>query len=184
MRQPNGRTVWLSTLLVTVAAVLLLADTERRYLHFLGEFNEIETSLRWERSVPAEDEPKLTLRFKAGFDNQSSLPMVVEALNTQFYIDGEYAGAFSIAEGSNSISPNSEASIPLEVVLWERRRQMLRDAADATGTQARVEGRARVRWNLETSKQQAFYNIQGTFPVATLLPAESTQQPSQRNEQP
>jgi len=150
-------------LLVALLTALLLADTERRYLRFIESLDDVEVKLVW--SQTEEGSEKTTLHFEAIFRNASDLPLLAEALNTQLFINDEYAGAYSITEGQLRVPPRGERAVPLQVVLWESRAQLFREARASGQGQLQVVGRARVRLEIGGTALKVFYDVQGTFPL-------------------
>lgn len=180
------RVIWLSVILVSAVAVLILADTERRYMNVLQDLDEVQTNLAWERTEIAPDEAKINVRFQAQVRNESDFPLAVETVDTQLHIDGQYAGAYSITDDDDRLlEPQTETSLPLDVVLWEQRSQMLRNAATSAGeAQARLSGRIRLRMDIETSSLKFHQSIDKTFPVQTLLPdSESGRSPQEASDE-
>lgn len=155
--------LWLSALLVTLVAAIILADTERRYLRFIESLDDVEVELFWVRTE--EGGENISLHFEAVFRNSSDLTLVVEALNTQLFISGEYAGAYAITEGHHRLPPRGEGTVPLRAVLWGNRARLFQEARASGREELQVVGRARVRSEIGSLK--VFYDVQGIFPIST-----------------
>jgi len=147
-------------LVLVGVTVFQLIDTERQYLIFVESLDDVEVELIWVDTV--EEVGKITLRFEALFHNSSDLTMYVEALNTQLYINGKYAGAHHITESRHRVPPQGEQAVPLQAVLWERRAHLLKEA-QASGGNLQVIGRARVRFETGGTSLKVFYDVKGTF---------------------
>lgn len=162
---------WLAGLLLALTGGLLLADAEVRYIEFISSIDDIDVELRWVRaerdeSPPREDpRERLTLRFEVGFTNDSAYTVWVEAINTQLYLDGQYAGAYTITEGRYEVPPGERRAVPLVVVLWGKRVELYQSAQASQGWM-QVVGRARARIAVGGTERKVFYPVRGSFPVA------------------
>jgi hypothetical protein len=154
--------LWASALALVLVLGALLVNTEGRYLQFVVSLGDIDTKIVW---IKTDAGPEMTLlTFNVVFHNTSKLPMWVEAINTQMYLGGEFAGAPSITEGSYEVPPEGESSIPLTAALWAARRQLL-EQTKAHGGDLHLEGRARVRIGADKTDLRTFYPVSGTFSV-------------------
>ncbi len=157
--------MWLGALALVAVSAWLLADTEERYVQFIQGIGEVDARLLW-TDTRAQDE-KVILEILAVFENRSDLPMWVEAINTQLYLGGEYAGAYSISEGRFELPPQGEQRVPLQIVLWKTRARLFDDLRAAGRGELIVEGRARIAIQVGDTSLKAFYRVQGTFPIST-----------------
>lgn len=158
--------LWLGAVAVTALSALLLLQAEARYIDFIGSLDDIDVRVRW---VGLEGTPERTkLRFAVDFHNTSAHTLWVEAINTQLFVDGEYAGAYSIAEGRHPVPPGELRSVPLEAVLWEARARLLQQALDSPEGRLSVVGRSRVRISIGGTELKVFYPVRGVFPLSAL----------------
>jgi len=148
---------------VVIVAAVLLADTERGYLLFIESLDDVE--IRLVLLEMTKEGEKTIIHFGAFFHNTSDLTMYVEALNTQVYIKGEYAGAHHITEGHHRVPPHEVRAVPLQVVLWERRARLLQEAQASGEGELRVLGRARVLFETGGANLKVFYDVEETFPL-------------------
>ena len=174
LRRPFSlRTVaWLLGALLALVGTLLLAEAETRYIEFISSVDDIDVELRWvgveadEASPSGEDRrERLTLRFAVEFANDSAYTLWVEAINTQLYLDGQYAGAYTITEGRYEVPPGERRTVPLTVVLWGERVALYRSAETSQGWM-QVVGRARARLAVGGTERKVFYPVRGSFSVA------------------
>lgn len=156
--------MWIGALLLVAASVWLLAGTEERYVQFIQGVGKVDVRLLW-TDTRSQDE-KTILGITALFENHSDLPMWVEALNTQLYLGGEYAGAYSISEGRFEILPQGEQRVPLQIVLWKTRARLFDELRAAGEGALIVRGRARVAVQVGDTPLKVFYRVEGTFPIA------------------
>ncbi len=164
MRSRRQRVLWLSAVAVTFLSALLLANAEARYIDFIASLDAIDVGIRW---VDAQETPQnLKLHFEVDFHNTSAHTLWVEAINTQFFINGEYAGAYSISEGRYPVPPDETRSVPLQAVLWGTRVQLFQQARASGEGQLNVIGRARVRIGIGNAELKVFYPVRGAFPLS------------------
>lgn len=156
------KALWLGALLVTVLLVALLVNAEGLYIKLVRSLDDVET---WMTLVGVEEqERKVVIHFEVLFHNTSEVSMWVEAINTQLYINGEYAGAHSITEGNIEIPPQEKKAVPLEAHLWSARKQLLEQAQlSQSGAQLGIIGRARVRIEVGRVALKTFYQVGGSF---------------------
>ena len=170
MRSKGQAILWLSAVAVTLLSALLLANAEARYIDFIASLDDIDVGIRW---VDIQETPQnLKLRFEVDFHNTSAHTLWVEAINTQFFIDGEYAGAYSISEGRYRVPPGETRSVPLQAVLWGTRVQLFQQARASGEGQLNIIGRARVRIEIGSAELKVFYPVRGTFSLSAALPSQ------------
>src|SRR5574337_1022604 len=98
------RWIWMGGLALALVLLVLLLNTEARYLSFIDSLDEVTTQIRW-TSAQMETEADtgktvLKLNFDIVFANTSALPMWVEAINTALYFNDESVGSYTISEGN------------------------------------------------------------------------------------
>ncbi len=166
--RPKGEkdlVLWLSALAIALLAALFVIETESRYVSFLEGSEDVEIELLWSEKLEDEGE-KVTLHFEALVRNGSAWPLAVEALNTQLYLEGEYAGAYSIQEGRYPVAARGdERRVPLAAVLWAKKAERLRELLDSGGGQLEVVGRARVLFDVGGRAIKVFYDVRRAFPI-------------------
>lgn len=162
----RNKILWLGALLLTLITALLLADAESRYVRLVAGLDDVEVELIWNKTRTEQTPEKITLYFEAVFRNTSDLTLYVEALNTQLFINGEYAGAHSITEGRFQVPSQGERAIPLQAVLWESRAELFRQALEGSRGRLEVTGRTRISTNIGGTALKAFYDVHGAFPLA------------------
>jgi len=156
----KSKYIWGSALLLAVILAALLVRTEGRYLQFTRSLSQLNAQIHWAKTeVGAE---RTVLSFEVIFHNTSTLPIWVEAVNTQLSIGGKSAGGYSITEGNYRIPPGAERAIPLAIPLWAERRALLAQAK-AQGAQLSLSGRARVGIGVGSGRLIAFYQLRGSF---------------------
>ena len=175
-RFPSPRALtWGVGLVFALAGGLILADAEARYIEFITSVDDVDVELDWVGAEPlapgagaqgAQDgRERLALRFEVRFTNRTKYTLWVEAINTQLYLDGQYAGAYTITEGRYEVPPGERRSVPLVAVLWEGRVALYNSAVDAQG-RMQVVGRARIGIALGDTVRKVFYPVRGSFPLA------------------
>ncbi len=144
----------------------MIADAEARYVAFISSVDDVDVALRWVGfEEPAEPPLRLVLRFEAEFRNRTPYTLWVEAINTQLYLGGEYAGAYPITEGRYTIPSGERRVVPVQAVLWGKRVELFRSARAGSG-ELLVVGRARVRIDVGGLERKVFYPVRGRFPLA------------------
>lgn len=156
----KSKYIWSSALLLVVILAALLVRTEGQYLQFTRSLSQLDAQIHW---IKTEVGPERTvLSFEVIFHNTSTLPIWVEALNTQLSIGGKFAGGYSITEGNYRILPGERRAIPLAIPLWSERRAMLALAKER-GAKLSLSGRARVGIGVGAGRLTAFYQLSGSF---------------------
>lgn len=160
------RWVWITGSAIGLVLLVLLLTTEARYLSFIDSLDEVNTEVRWAssrlESDPATGRSVLNLTFEILFSNTSTLPMWVEAINTQLYFNDESIGSFTISEGNYEVLPQQTQAIPLIVPFFEARQEQF-EAAKAQGLTMRLSGRARARFGAAQESLKTFYDVDGRF---------------------
>ncbi len=158
------RWVWVGACAVAVALLLLLARTEARYLRFIDSLDEVETELTLAETAPDPADPqRILLRFELRVANRSELPVALEAYSVNVIIGEEHV-SLQASETVTDIPQREARTFELVVPLSPARRQTYADAAEQ-GLALRLDGRARVRFDLENVALKAFYPIEKSFPL-------------------
>lgn len=167
------RWVWIVGSTVGLVLLVLLLTTEARYLSFIDSLDEVNTEVRWAGTQldtdPETGRSVLNLTFDIVFSNTSSLPMWVEAINTQLFFNAESVGSFTISEGNHQVLPQETKAIPLIVPFFEGRQEQF-EAAKMQGMTMLLTGKARMRFGFEQSALNTFYPVEGTFPLQEGMP--------------